>query len=142
MTKIFIVSNPGFFNKGDASIVLGALKTLRTIDNVEVRLISAYPEFESARCNANLITDPRSKGKPLIIRAFRFAIPILQHTSVAILHRIFGLSGIPRGIMKREILEEYYKSDIIIAALDDSFTTLYGYGPFSTNFHRFFLPNF
>ncbi|MGB2726940.1 MAG: polysaccharide pyruvyl transferase family protein [Halobacteriota archaeon] len=139
MAKIFIVINPGFFNKGDAAIVLGALKTLRTIDNVEVSLISAYPEFESVRCNANLITDPRSKGKPLIIRIFRFAITILQHTSFAILHRIFGLSRIPTGIMKRGILEEYYKSDIIVAALDDSFTTLYGYAPFSTNFYSIFL---
>lgn len=139
MTKIFIVSNPGFFNKGDAAIVLGALKTLRTIDDVEVSLISAYPEFESVRCDEELITNPVSKGKPLIVRAFRFVIPILQHTSLAMLYRIFGLRRIPTRIMEREILEEYHKSDIIVAALDDSFTTLYGYGPFSTNFYRIFL---
>jgi colanic acid/amylovoran biosynthesis protein len=141
MTKIFIVSNPGFFNKGDASIVLGALKTLRTIDDAEVSLISSHPEFESIRCDAKLINiiDPLSKGKPLIVRAFRFAITIFQHTSFAILHRIFGLSRIPTGIMKREILEEYCKSDIFVAALDDSFTTLYGYGPFLTNFYKIFL---
>ena len=141
MTKIFIVSNPGFFNKGDASIVLGALKTLRTIDDAEVSLISSHPEFESIRCDAKLINiiDPLSKGKLLIVRAFRFAIPIFQHTSLAMLHKIFGLSRIPKGMMKRELLEEYYKSDIIIAALDDSFTTLYGSGPFRTNFYRIFL---
>ena len=141
MTKIFIATSPGFFNKGDASIVLGALKTLRTIDNAEVSIVSSHPEFESIRCDAKLIdmTDPLSKGKPLIIRAFRFAIPILQHISLPILHRIFGLNRIPTGIMKREILEEYHKSDLIIAALDDSFTTLYGYGPFLTNFYRIFL---
>ena len=141
MTKIFIATNPGFFNKGDASIVLGALKTLRTIDNAEVSIVSSHPEFESIRCDAKLInmTDPLSKGKPLIVRAFRFAIPILQHISLPMLHRIFGLNRIPTGIMKRQLLEEYHKSDIIIAALDDSFTTLYGYGPFLTNFYRIFL---
>lgn len=141
MTKIFIATNPGFFNKGDASIVLGALKTLRMIDDVGVSIVSSHPEFESIRCDAKLInmTDPLSKGKPLIVRAFRFAITILQHTSLAMLHRIFGLSGIPKGMMKRELLEEYYKSDIIIAALDDSFTTLYGSGPFRTNFYSIFL---
>ena len=141
MTKIFIVTNPGFFNKGDAALVLGALKTLRTIDNAEICIVSSHPEFESVRCDAKLInmTDTLSKGKPLIVRTFRFAIPIFQHNSLAILHRIFGLSRIPTRIMKREILEEYYKSDIIIAALDDSFTTLYGYGPFLTNFYRIFL---
>ena len=142
MIKIFIATNPGFFNKGDAAIVLGALKTLRTIDNnAEVSLISSHPEFESIRCDAKLTNkkDPLSKGKTLIVRAFRFAISILQHTSFAMLHRIFGLSRIPKGIMKREILEEYYKSDIIVAALDDSFTTLYGYSAFLTNFYRIFL---
>ena len=141
MTKIFIVTNLGFFNRGDASIVLGALKTLRTIDNAEVSIVFSHPEFESIRCDAKLINmaDPLSKGKPLIVRAFRFAIPILQHTSLAMLYRIFCLSRIPTRIMKREILEEYYKSDIIVAALDDSFTTLYGCGSFLTNFYSIFL---
>ena len=141
MTKVFIVINPGFFNKGDAALVLGALKTLRTLNNAEVSISSSHPEFESIRCDAKLIniTDPLSEEKPFIIKAFRYAITTLQHTSFAISHRIFGLNKIPNGIMKREVLEEYYKSDIIVASLDDSFTTLYGYGSFLANFHAIFL---
>jgi len=142
MTKILIVSNPGFHNKGDAAIVLGALKTLRSsVENAEISLSSSHLEFESTRCDAKLVNaiDPSSKDKKFIVRAYRFFISYLQHISLATLYTVFGLNVIPGGVIKREILEEYYNSDLIIAALDDSFTTLYGPGAFNHNFCCIFL---
>lgn len=142
MTKIFIVSNPGFYNKGDAAIVLGALKTLiSSVENAEISLSSRNLEFESTRCDAKLVddTDQPSRDRKFIIRAYRFSISYIQNVSLAALYSIFGLKTIPRRVIKKEILEEYYKSELIIAALDDSFTTLYGPGPFFHNFCCIFL---
>ena len=140
MVKILIVTNPGFFNKGDAALILGALKTLRKIYGSEVSLLTSNPEFEHSRCDATLIsiTNP-SKKRNSIVGILRYSILMIQHILLSVLYRILRLRYVPPGTIEKKILEEYYNSDIIIAGIDDSFTTLYGPGPFLTNFRAILL---
>lgn len=142
MTRIFITTNPGFENKGDAAILLGTFKCLRMLDNAEISLLSSRPEFDREKCDVKIISnvETASKKRALVIRAFKFIGPPIQHLLLAMLYRISGrYLNNKKLIMKSNIWEEYCKSDVIIAGLDDSFTTLYESGPFLLNFYTIFL---
>lgn len=139
MTKILIAVNPGFHNKGDAAILSGAFETLKTLGNAEISLISYYPEYDSTQCGARIISAVK---RPRIARIFNSVFlmhprPMLfEALSRTFLYRIcLEISG----FIKREIWEEYYKSDIIMAGLDGTFTTLYGVGGFVLNSYAIFL---
>lgn len=142
MTRIFITTNPGFFNKGDAAILLGTFRCLRMLDYAEISLLSSNPEFERKRCDMKIIStvENASKKRAFVIKVFKFMIPSFQHLLLAILYRISGRHlNNKKLIMKSNIWEEYCNCDVIVAGLDDSFTTLYGPGPFLTNFYTIFL---
>ncbi|MFZ2455893.1 MAG: polysaccharide pyruvyl transferase family protein [Candidatus Altiarchaeia archaeon] len=134
MTRIFIATNPGFFNKGDAAILQGTIKGLREIDaEIDISLLSVTPGFDSQRCDIRIVCSQNTGN--LFTRALKIVLSPAQHILLALLWRTTGLRVDKRIVLKGDVLEEYFKADLIIAGLDDSFTTLYGPRPFMANLY-------
>ena len=149
MTKIFITINPSFHNKGDGAILSGALKTLRMLDNAEIALLSSYPEYDRAQSEKmgmglNIIStfNHSSERRYTFSKAkqFLFTRPFFVLSSALcrlFLYKTFRLKY--KGFLKKEVWEEYCKSDIIIVGLNGTFTTMYGLGGFAINFYSIAL---
>lgn len=149
MTKIFITINPSFHNKGDGAIISGALKTLRMLDNAEITLLSSHPEYDRTQSkkmgmDLNIIStfNHSSERRYTFSKAKQFLFNNTFYVLSSALCRLF-LSKIFRlkykGLIKKDIWEEYCKSDIIIVGLNGTFTTMYGLGGFAINFYSIAL---
>lgn len=149
MTKIFITINPSFHNKGDGAIIFGALKTLRMLDNAEITLLSSHSEYDRAQSEKmgmglNIIStfNHSSERRYTFSNAkqFLFIRPFFVLSSALcrlFLYKTFRLKY--RGFIKKDVWEEYCKSDIIIVGLNGTFTTMYGLGGFAVNFYTIAL---
>lgn len=139
MTKIFIVTNPGFYNKGDAALVKGAIKTLKSSKDTSISLI-CYPHagVDPSLSNVKYIM-VKELSQIRIIAVCKFMLERFEHIFLSLLYRFFGLKISSRRIIRGDIFVEYYSSDVIVAGLNDSFTTIYGPGPFFEVFYAIFL---
>jgi polysaccharide pyruvyl transferase WcaK-like protein len=149
MTKIFITINPSFHNKGDGAIIFGALKTLRMLDKAEITLLSSHPEYDRAQSEKmgmglNIIStfNHSSERRYTFSNAkqFLFTRPFYVLSSALcrlFLYKIVRLKY--KGFVKKEVWEEYCKSDIIIVGLNGVFTTMYGLSGFAINFYSIAL---
>lgn len=149
MTKIFITINPSFHNKGDGAIISGALKTLRMLDNAEITLLSSHPGYDRAQSEKmgmglNIIStfNHPSERKYTFSKAKQFLFTRPFYVLSSALGRLFLSKIFPlkyKGLIKKEVWEEYCKSDIIIVGLNGTFTTMYGLGGFAINFYSIAL---
>jgi len=149
MTKIFITINPGFHNKGDGAILFGALKTLRMLNNAEVTLLSSHPEYDRVQSekmgmDLNIISTfhPSSERRSIFIKAKQFLFNRPSFVLVSALIRLFLYKTFRlkyNGFVKKDVWEEYRKSDIIIVGLNGTFTTMYGIDGFAANFYSIAL---
>jgi polysaccharide pyruvyl transferase WcaK-like protein len=149
MTKIFITINPSFHNKGDGAILFGALRTLRMLDNAEITLLSSHSEYDRAQSekmglSLNIIStfNHSSERRYTFSNAkqFLFSSPFFVLSSALcrlFLYKIFRLKY--KGFIKKDVWEEYCKSDIVIVSLNGTFTTMYGLGGFANNFYSIAL---
>lgn len=106
-TKVFIAESIPSLNKGEAAILTGILETLKILGDVEVSICSYYPTIDTTRYDEKIkiipITDLSKQSR--IARAFPFGYLVLQN----ILKNL-----------KKEILKEYYTSDLIILCHDNA----------------------
>lgn len=121
MTHIFIAEEIPSLNKGEAGILLGALKSFETLGDVKVSLLSSRSEIDRIRYPTKVkIINGRqylhllntSLGMSVSARALRIGFCALQHSLFAVLYRIFGLYA--TKMMKGEIWKQYINSDLII----------------------------
>ena len=149
MTKIFITINPSFHNKGDGAILFGALKTLRMLDNAEITLLSSHQEYDYAQSEKmgmglNIISafNHSSEKRHTFSKAKQFLFNNTFYVLSSALCRLFLYKTFRlkyKGLIKKEVWEEYCKSDIIIVGLNGTFTTMYGLGGFAVNFYSIAL---
>lgn len=138
IAKFFITSNPGFHNKGDAALLEGTIKCLRTMDHAEIFLFSGRPDFDTARCDVPVVGinySSLNRIDKLLIK-FRF----VQYLLLAIFYRVTGkYLKSDRLVIANYLWKQYCDCDVIVAGLDDSFTTIYGASSFYLNFFNILL---
>lgn len=134
MVKVFIFTNPGFENKGDAAILIGTFKSLKSsLKEIQITLFSSDPEFDSKRCDFDLFVLKSSK----FLGRYEKLFFIPQHILASIVYRVFGLRL--KWILKRDLWEAFRQADIVLVGLNDCFTLTYGVQPFLFNCYGIFF---
>jgi len=114
-------------NKGELAILIGTLKTFKTLGKVEVSIFSFYPYIDKKRYPKNVkIIDVGSdlyigNGDSLIeasrlVKAKAFLFSTLQHLFFALAAKTLGKNVL--RFMNKSVWKEYYRSDVIIICHD------------------------
>jgi len=135
MTNILFIGTNCSWNKGSAAQVISTTKTLRRLmSNVNFTLLSGSPELDSKLCSKYNIRVKGHKTKKSFSRYSKLLrlFESLHFLICAFLWSILRKNGLNvKKIIDKEILMEYYKSDIIVDLSGDSFRDKLGYSIFS-----------
>ena len=131
MTKILFTNTNCSVNKGSAAQVISTCETLRTlIPNLEITLMSHFPELDSKLCGIHNIKVVSAMWLRLPReRVWRFIYYRIFHLFFNLLWAtLFKIGLNPRSI-KNPIIQEYVSADAIVDLSGDSFSD--GKGGFS-----------
>ena len=134
--RIFIPEEIPSYNKGEEAILKSTLKTLESLGDIDVCILSAYPERDRIYYSSKVRTIfvPNSGTPETVELGVRFYLPLLKfafkHIIFMILYRVLGLKA--TSIMKDEIWKEYLESDVVIIGHDSAlrFETIMLFVPF------------
>ncbi|MCK4528289.1 polysaccharide pyruvyl transferase family protein [candidate division WOR-3 bacterium] len=131
MTKILFTNTNCSVNKGSAAQVISTCETLRTlIPNLEITLMSHFPELDSKLCGIHNIKVISAMWLRLPhVRVWHFIYYRIFHLLFNILWAILFKSGLNQVAIKNPIIQEYVSADAIIDLSGDSFSD--GKGGFS-----------
>lgn len=141
MVRILIVENAPSLNKGEMAILEGMIESFSDLGEVEVSMLSAFPDIDSFRYGKRIkIIDSRKcwpfsdrlDGRSKIL-AF---LVMLQHIFFVICYKFLGLNVL--RFYKGMIWQEYLNSDAIIAGHDNSFGI--GGDPETPLFYPLYIP--
>lgn len=122
--KILLVGAAGH-NKGSASAIKSAVRSLRGFSSAEVYLLTAFPEFDSRQCEVETLGYPtQSSGR---FAYGRKVLGILLCFMLAVLHRLFKIDiNWLINIDKIGLLQTYGQADIIVFCSTDIISDTYG----------------
>jgi colanic acid/amylovoran biosynthesis protein len=131
MTKILFTNTNCSVNKGSAAQVISTCETLRTlIPNLEITLMSHFPELDSKLCGIHNINVVGALWLRLPrVRVWPFIYHRIFHPLFNILWTILFKSGLNPRSINNSIIKEYVSADAIIDLSGDSFSD--GKGGFS-----------
>ncbi|MCK4733185.1 MAG: polysaccharide pyruvyl transferase family protein [Methanophagales archaeon] len=131
MTKILFTNTNCSVNKGSAAQVISTCETLRTlIPNLEITLMSHFPELDSKLCRIHNINVVDAMWLRLpCVRVWPFIYHRIFHPLFNILWTILFKSGLNPRSINNSIIKEYVSADAIIDLSGDSFSD--GKGGFS-----------
>lgn len=142
--EIFIAEEIPSLNKGEAAILHGIHKSLESIDNLQIKLLSFEYDIDSVRYRqdnlvvidgvSNLNLTPNFE-KSLILRMLFSLWSLMQILIFIILYKIIGNKV--SMIMKNKIWEFYINTDIILIGHDSAFSGLFGTIPFFKLYNLF-----
>jgi polysaccharide pyruvyl transferase WcaK-like protein len=144
--KIFVAHSPGFFNRGDAAIILGTIRTLKTFVNAEISLISYSPKFDRTQCSEAKIIPVRSfmseRDSPTLNKII-YLFYLTWYVFLVFVLRVLRLDwSCIEKTLNKELWNSYTRSDAIIVGLDDSLTTLFGFSSIIIDLYVIFLAKF
>lgn len=123
MTKILFTNTNCSVNKGSAAQVISTCETLRIlIPNLEITLMSHFPELDSKLCGIhNIKVVSGTWWRPPHRRLLKFIYYRIFHPLFNILWAILFKSGLNPCSIKNSIIREYVSADAIIDLSGDSF---------------------
>nr|WP_269446496.1 polysaccharide pyruvyl transferase family protein [Methanocella arvoryzae] len=126
--------NPGFANKGDAALLEGAFKYMRTFEDARICLLSKNPDFDRKRCDVPVVGLDQTKAGKLDRTLFK--LRYLQYFPLALVYHLTGKYLVDdRLVVANYLWKEYCFCDVMVTGLDDGMNTLYG----SVSFNLIFL---
>jgi colanic acid/amylovoran biosynthesis protein len=131
--KIFIAEAVPSLNKGEALILKGLIQSLTSFDEIEISLLSYYPEIDKPRYpEVNIISAQDSLNIPpkfperRNMARFAFSMYIcLKHILFGLYYRFFG-QDVALKLMPGRIWKAYLESDVIIIGHDSLLQTPFG----------------
>lgn len=133
MTNIFIAEAVPSLNKGEAIILMGLMQSVKDIKDVEISVLSYYPEIDGPRYpGINVVSAPYCLRIPENfperlnwIRLANSAFVCVKHLLFGLIWRVFG-QPIALKVMRSPIWGIYCNADVIIVGHDILLQTPYG----------------
>jgi len=116
MTRILIPNAYTWYNKGDASIIVGMIGALRKhIPNADITLLSFTPEVDGEKYKKydvkvlrSLLTLSPTDDSPKLVKGIRLIAKVLEYS-------LWAKLRFPVNSNEREILDTYADADIVVS---------------------------
>lgn len=136
--RYFISVNPGLYDRGNAAIIEGSSRYIKTMEKSEVSLISRRASIDKNLCDVNVVGVNYKDSEWMKKKFYKLMYP--QYYLLSVFYRLSGkYVRNDRFIVAKDIWNEFCTCDVIVAGIGDSFSTTNGTLSFWENFHAILL---